>query len=485
MRKLRMKIPFQNDVKNAPKVSIVLLDWSCRESFHALKYLAEQTVSREQYEVIWIEYYGRQSPEIRSALEAAQKVGKPPPVDQWIVMDIPENIYYHKHLMFNAGIVASRGGIVVICDSDAIVKPSFVENILKTFEADPHIVLHLDEIRNVNRKFYPFNNPSIEDLIGNGCINFSHGKTSGLFDHDDPLHARNYGACMCARRKDLIAIGGADEHIDYLGHICGPYEMTFRLVNAGKQEVWHQKEFLYHAWHPGTDGHKNYMGPHDGRNMSTTALIARKTGRILPLLENRAIRALRLNEKVDAPDVWLAQVFPEAGMLPWNRENADKLQKDASLPPSKYSAQRFWIMARLLMIVLAMTARQVLFKSKVHSENRVMPKGLLTKAKLTFAFIRRMWRNNILAVLACLQIFLYLKTECAPEAAVYGSGDIVKILKTVSERFLFKLANIESDPEKLRGYDGRVIIASFVGLCEKEQQLKSAGIDAKNIVRLL
>lgn len=98
---------------------------------------------------------------------------------------------------------------------------------------------------------------------------------------------------MCARRSDLIAIGGADEHIDFLGHVCGPYEMTFRLVNRGLSEVWHRHEFLYHTWHPGQAGADNYLGPHDGRQVSTTALDALTSGRVLPLLENASIRRLR------------------------------------------------------------------------------------------------------------------------------------------------------------------------------------------------
>ena len=104
----------------------------------------------------------------------------------------------------------------------------------------------------------------------------------------------------CLQRDDLIAIGGADEHIDYLGHICGPYDMTFRLMNAGRKEVWHQNEWLYHTWHPGQAGDKNFAGPHDGYHMSTTALDVRWTGRMLPLDENPAIALLRL-KKTDSP----------------------------------------------------------------------------------------------------------------------------------------------------------------------------------------
>lgn len=258
-----------------------------------LQYLNNQTIPRQQYEIIWIEYYSRRASEIAAGLEECKKLGKPPIIDKWVVMDMPNNVYYHKHLMYNIGIILSSGKIVTICDSDAIVSPTFIESIIRVFEADPNIVLHMDEVRNTSKKFYPFNCPTIEDIISEGCINFKNGKTTGILDTEDPIHTRNYGACMSALREDLINISGADEHIDYLGHVCGPYELTFRLVNAGKKEVWHEKEFFYHTWHPGTDGRDNYMGPHDGMNMSTTALEVKKTRRVKPLLENPAIEMLR------------------------------------------------------------------------------------------------------------------------------------------------------------------------------------------------
>ncbi len=240
-----MELLFENKTSDKPVVSIILLDWSCRESFHILNYLSNQTIPRKQYEIIWIEYYGRRPSAIESGLKKCERLHKPPNIDKWIVMDIQNNVYYHKHLMYNIGIVAGKGKIITICDSDAIVKPTFVEAIIKSFEKNDNIVLHMDEVRNIERRFYPFNYPSIDELTHKGCINWKNGKTTGLLDKKDFIHSVNYGACMCAFREDLINIGGADEHMDYLGHICGPYDMTFRLVNAGKKEVWHQEEFLH------------------------------------------------------------------------------------------------------------------------------------------------------------------------------------------------------------------------------------------------
>jgi hypothetical protein len=102
------KIIFDNRRDILPKVSIILLDWSCRESLHSLDYLANQTIPREQYEVIWVEYYSRIDGGIKERIEKANAAGKEPPIDKWIVMEMPENIYYHKHLMFNVGIAAGE-----------------------------------------------------------------------------------------------------------------------------------------------------------------------------------------------------------------------------------------------------------------------------------------------------------------------------------------------------------------------------------------
>ncbi|MBU1720770.1 MAG: hypothetical protein KKA07_17020, partial [Bacteroidetes bacterium] len=184
-------------------------------------------------------------------------------------------------------------------------------------KTDENIILHLDQFRNVRHDFHPFDFPTIADILGEGCVNIKDGKTTGVLNTQDPLHTRNYGACMCALRKDMIAFGGADEHLDYLGHVCGPYELTFRLVNAGKTEIWHQEEFLYHVWHPGTDGIDNYIGPHDGRHMSSTALETIKSRRILPLLENEAIFRLRTQEEPDEASI-LQYLIPVGWKEKWS-----------------------------------------------------------------------------------------------------------------------------------------------------------------------
>ncbi|HZB92694.1 MAG TPA: hypothetical protein VE397_14700, partial [Stellaceae bacterium] len=249
------------------------------------------------------EYYDRESPALRPFADE---------VDTLLLLEMPRDCLYHKHLMYNAGIILARGDILMIGDSDAMVRPGFVAAILDAFARDGRQVLHLDQFRNHRRDLYPFCYPSFEEVLAEGCVNNRGGKTAGVLDTEDPVHRRNYGACMCAGRADLIAIGGADEHMDYLGHICGPYDMTFRLVNRGYREVWHETEFTYHTWHPGQAGEDNYQGPHDGRQLSTTSLEALVSGREMPLVENPAIASLRRGENTDEDALLARLIDPEA-----------------------------------------------------------------------------------------------------------------------------------------------------------------------------
>ena len=211
------------------RLSIILLDWGVRESFHSLHYLNRQSVARDQYELIWLEFYGRKPLKLQ---EMVFRQGKDTPlIDQWIVAGHGTDTIFNKHRLYNVGLLVSQGHYCVICDSDAIFTPNFVAKLLEGFSQTPSAVLHLDEIRNSDRRFHPFAYPSIAEVLGTGCTNWHGTVTRGLDNSQDMIHEANYGACMAAPRDDLVAIGGADEHLDYLGYICGPYDMTFRLVN--------------------------------------------------------------------------------------------------------------------------------------------------------------------------------------------------------------------------------------------------------------
>ena len=165
-----MEMLFQSARVKAPELSIVLLDWSCRESFHIFEYLSAQSVDRNKFEILWIEYYHRRANEIEAAIRKGQLTGTDPPVDKWIVLDMPSNLYYHKHLMYNVGIVASARKIVTFCDSDGIVSENFVNSIIASFNQDPNIVLQYGSGEDRREGNYPFNYPPLEEITTQGKI---------------------------------------------------------------------------------------------------------------------------------------------------------------------------------------------------------------------------------------------------------------------------------------------------------------------------
>jgi hypothetical protein len=502
-----VRILFNNSHLVSPKVSIVLLDWSCRESFHILDYLQKQTVPRDQYEIIWIEYYNKKSPEIGEKLKHCERSGKPPVLDQWVIMDMPSDVYYHKHLMYNVGTVLSRGEVVTICDSDAIVRKTFVEEIVRYFEKDPNIVLHLDEVRNNNKRFYPFNYPTIEEAIGDGCINWRDGKTTGLWDAEDILHTRNYGACFAALRRDVISIGGADEHIDYLGHVCGPYDMTFRLVNSGKREVWHPDEFLYHVWHPGQAGDNNYIGPHDGQHVSSRALEARFSGRILPLMENPAIRKLRMQDGEASVEQSLSQLVSEERLESWSSENLPKLKP--RLRQELFSCRRPVVAVRLCKTFFRLFIRQLREKfSNLRAKGRkssdaarqAMQPGAATangsNLARVYQFGKRMLEFCLYATHRSRECLNTLVAQGDHEVSFYGTDGVAEILYDLTFEIPVTVKNIYDDSgnrfhafkvlpvEACRTATEKLIITSLVGIDKKLGRLKTLGVSPDRIVVL-
>src|SRR6476646_1574498 len=91
----------RNTIK--PKISVVLIDWGVRESFHSLEYLNRQTAHRDDYELVWVEFYGRKPPE----LSRMAAVPGRPMLDQWVVLGYPEDLVYHKHRAYNAWLLAA------------------------------------------------------------------------------------------------------------------------------------------------------------------------------------------------------------------------------------------------------------------------------------------------------------------------------------------------------------------------------------------
>lgn|GEM_PF-2193546 len=265
-----------------PKVSVILLDWECRERFHTLDWLLKQNASRDQYELIWVELYRRRVP---TAMEKADCV---------IVCN--QKGMYHKHKGYNAGLVTACGDIITVCDSDAVYPENFIESIVQSFQKNADdgsqgLVLMHHQWR--TSKLYP---GALDD-----CKELEK-------PHWDwwPLN-HNAGACMSVKKKDAVRFGGFDEDESFKGYLCGPYDLGWRLVNAGFEEKWHDPAVAsWHFAHPdpvGVNEQKPSIKimlestrPHVDLH-AMTAVDAFSSGRMLPLTENSEIFNLRMADR--------------------------------------------------------------------------------------------------------------------------------------------------------------------------------------------
>jgi hypothetical protein len=274
---MQFTIHKSNNSNIKPKVSIILLDWSVRERFQALEWLPRQNVPREDYELIWIELYDRLAPE---ALEIAD-----------VVITCHQRGQYHKHVGYNIGLLQAKGQIITVCDSDAVFPPDFVASVINSFQLTekteplPLVLMHF-QWRTAH--LYPDELSDVSQL--------SQYQWHDLWP--------NVGACMSVRRIDAIRFGGFDEHASYRGYMCGPYDLGWRLVNAGIPEVWHDPGVaLWHFAHPdpiATFGQhfswklwREITHPHI-KGHALTAVEAFSTGRLLPRQENPKVRQYRL-----------------------------------------------------------------------------------------------------------------------------------------------------------------------------------------------
>ncbi|MBF0606464.1 MAG: glycosyltransferase [Magnetococcales bacterium] len=274
-----------NQREEKPIVSIILLDWECREHYSSLYWLNRQDVERSQYELIWVELYNQVVPEVTAQVDCHITCG--------------QSGMYHKHLGYNTGLLNARGDIVTICDSDAIFPPDFISSITESFEYDAtkgcqrSLVLMHHEMR--SSFMFP----------------------EGLKEIDDVKDKRwkwwpvnpNAGACMSVRKSDAIRYGAFDEHSSYRGYLCGPYDLGWRLVNAGMPEVWynHTVTALWHYAHPdpvGVNGLRASINiifentyPHVDLH-AIRAVEAFSAGKMLPLQENPIVFDMRMKDRV-------------------------------------------------------------------------------------------------------------------------------------------------------------------------------------------
>lgn len=353
-------IVHKNASPSSPRLSIILLDWGCRERFTTLDWLRQQDVPKDQYELIWVEVYDRVVDEV---MEKAD-----------VVITCHQQGIYHKHIGYNAGLLHARGELICVCDSDAVFPPDFVRSVFRSFQMEdggsavPLVLMHYEWRTSL---LYP-----------DGLTDTATLKDQARWQWW-PLIV-NEGACMTVRRSDAIRFGGFDEHSSYRGYLCGPYDLGWRLINAGWPEVWHDEAVaLWHFAHPdpiGTNGQQASLKqllekayPHiDGHAL--TAVESFSTGRFQPLRENPEIWTLRMRDRRIGSELETryADLTGQGGYSPWTvRSLWVSLAREII---GRYCKDRLWQPLRKSLVSLV--GRRLAGRLRVMYQDHIVPRRI-------------------------------------------------------------------------------------------------------------
>ena len=303
------------------KLSIALRDASFREMLHTPIYLNKQkNVNRKDYEIIWMELYDKETPMLKEYKDKGI-------LDKYIILRQSRTQYIRLSLLYNEAILQSEGDIFCIMDGDAICSPNFVSSIISSFEQFKNIILYIDEVRHAPPEWcWPVVKEWDEIIRIRGYVNWHnwdndrstgvseligrYGNTFLDINNICPtMTHKNYGACLSALKRDLVMVGGFEEHEGFDGVYTGPWEVGWRLLPFGFKEYWHPTEFLIHPYHPYTDGHEAkfpprpdgcvYMNPYATNRLidsisSPPLTDEQRILKSLPWVENEKIKAARL-----------------------------------------------------------------------------------------------------------------------------------------------------------------------------------------------
>jgi len=210
--------------RDRPVISVIMVDGSFREKFHALDFFSRQTFMG--FELLWVEYYDKVDPQLQRKL-ACQRNFRSITLDRSGV--------YHSSYCFNAGIRASTADLLVIADGDVAVEIDFLQRVWDEHAENEKLVMY------VHRHNEPGEHHAPE-------INLEHLRAVTKVTNPE-----NYGGCLTVRKKWLLAINGYEQHWVFgQGEHANGRDVYTRMKNLGLDIQWHPELKLYHPWHTGT-----------------------------------------------------------------------------------------------------------------------------------------------------------------------------------------------------------------------------------------
>ncbi len=118
----------------APLISVVMIDGSFRERYHAVDSFCDQDLPLSEYEVIWVEFYDKVSPVLREKQQQYRN---------FRIVTLNRTGEYHASFCFNRGIVESRAELLVIPDADVLVERDFLRDVAEAHRKREDLVMNI------------------------------------------------------------------------------------------------------------------------------------------------------------------------------------------------------------------------------------------------------------------------------------------------------------------------------------------------------
>ena len=219
------------------------------------------------------------------------------------------------HAAANAALLRARGEVVTLCDGALVLPEHFAESIVASFDD------------------------------GQGTLSRPLLLQHRVAGHDaDPRLA----ACLSMRRIDALRLGGLDEHESFAAPAGAPFELGWRLLNAGIEAGWHPRVTLELERPAARDA--------DTVAAATEAL---RSGRLLPRLENPQVQAARLAQRRPGSPVEQQLAGPPAAAAASVPAAGDSAPDWRDIPVFIVNRNRLDAMRRLIDWLLAAGTRRI------------------------------------------------------------------------------------------------------------------------------
>jgi len=210
------------------KISIIAWDGSFREKHHTIHAFGNQSLSKDKFELIWVDYY-KANDELINQINLY-------PNFRILNLERPAKEQWHLGKCINAGVSVCEGNLLVIPDGDIIVDKDFLLYVYQNHLNNENLVMYHWRYEESKETYHPELSYTIDHLEKNTKL----------------LYPLNYAACYSIRKKHFKYVNGYEEHNCYSGAGMQATEINVRFKNAGLNIQWDKAKKTFHPWHPNT-----------------------------------------------------------------------------------------------------------------------------------------------------------------------------------------------------------------------------------------